>query len=195
MQLGHLAPAAQVLKGLSVHQSWAWEVCCLTFVHPCLAEKSLHIGRLCIQSLNACPDSPVVPHASTHTCTDNLGPWEPSLRHPQMPVSVLLHTCSCIVPTAQCLIIRQWSKFCSHSHLHTDLGGLYMFHSCTLKLQRFHVFACLHVQAWTLYIPCTIRKTCMSACVPAYRHVSAKPSGQRGMGLTGRGSAMEQLST
>lgn len=97
-QLRHLAPPAQVLNGLSVHQSWAWEVCCLTFVHPCLAEKSLHIGRLCIQSLNACPDSPVVPHASTHTCTDNTGPWEPSLRHPQMPVSVLLHA-SCPQPS------------------------------------------------------------------------------------------------
>lgn len=62
--------------------------CCLTSAHLCPVEKSLHI-----QSLETCPGSQVVLHASTHTPKESLGTGEPSLRHPQMPASVLLINC------------------------------------------------------------------------------------------------------
>lgn len=128
MQLRHLPPLppAQVLNGLSMYQSCAWEVCCLTFAHPYSVKKSLHTHSLCIQSLNMCPDSPVVPHASTHTCMERLGIWEPSLRHPQIPVSVLLHKLcqqssvlslpdgARSVPTVTSTQTWMWSHTCTH---------------------------------------------------------------------------------
>lgn len=138
-----LPPPAQMLNCLLMHQSWAWEVCCLRFAHPCSAEKSLHIHSLCIQRLNACPDSP----------------WSRML--PPTHVQRVWAPENTVSGTHRCLFLY-FCRNCVHSsvshhnlmehltHLHT---GLCTFHSCTL-----HVSACLCAQTGNQYVLQTVRR-------------------------------------
>lgn len=169
-----LPPPAQMLNCLLMHQSWAWEVCCLGFAHPCSAEKSLHIHSLCIQSLNACPDSPWS-HMLPPTRVQRV--WAPGNAVPSTHRCLFLFFCINWVHSSVSrhnLMEQDLHPQSPHTHAHIFVHVSQLYPSCL----------CMSVcsDRQPVHSPHSQESTSLGACVcvfvQTHGHVSTSPGAQ-----------------